>query len=86
MGLRFKAVAPKQIFVVLRTPLFVDVTPFDSYENAKFAILRYIRKNRDRYENIPAHWTEEQVWIDWLNKTGENLVIMETPIWTLEKF
>jgi hypothetical protein len=82
MGLRFRAVAPTHIFTVLRTPRTTDVTPFDTYEAAEFAILRYVRKNRHKHD-IPESWTHKQAWIDWLNRTGETLVIMQTPTWTL---
>jgi hypothetical protein len=85
MGLRFKSVAPKQVFVVLRTPRFVDVTPFDTYENAEFAVLRYVRKTRHKWP-IPDYWTDKQAWIDWRNRTDESIVIMNTPTWTLERY
>lgn len=82
---KFRAVPPLQVFVVLRTRRSTDVTPFDNYENAKFAALRYIRKNRAKHL-IPESWTDEQAWSDWPNRTGETLVIFETPTWTLETY
>lgn len=85
MRQRFKAKPPKVVFVVLRRPDFTDVTPFDTYESARFAVLRYVRKNREAH-GIPESWTHEQAWTDWLNRTGENLLIFTTPTWSLEKY
>lgn len=86
MSLRFRSTKQKQVFVVVQTSRSVDITPFDTRDNAMFAALRYVRKNRDKWPLIPKELTNESLLSQWSLFTDERIMIFESPIWTLEEY
>lgn len=67
-------------FVVIKTEKSVDITPFCDKEVALMACIRYVRKNRDRF-NIPEDLTNEYVLKNWTNFTKEFVLIFNSYVW-----